>query len=516
MIEEVVIKMGMDSRPVSAALRGIRKEMGTFKSDLKQLDPMSMLTSTLGMIGIATSIGALAAGAKGLTVFAHELRTTAEALDVNTTTLQAWQIRVSKTGGDVESAEKALTKLAAKINDAAGGNDAAIKAFDKLGISFKNVDGRTRSTTEVLRDLMDKTAAAGDPMRQLAIASDMVGDKLGVKVVGALKAGSKAFDEFTKKSSAKILSDEEISRLEDLKKLMTGFGSQAKKAGAFTLTAVSSLWMGDAGLQSLTKKMHEAILEREAKEVAAEEQKLAKAKAVAAVVEKIDEKKREISLSNMSNEEKVLFLQGEQSKLSAKLVGMEDGSVEQAELHLKIVEKEKEVLAAMAEQGTKSNEAAKKANEDKQKAEEKRLGRLTRERELTLEINEAASKTREARAELATAKADRGKFDLHGLADVSVGFNTTANMRKQVVTAREIERLEIRGKWSASLGWTKDSEASFSRADKLRAGLSALTDSDRFPFKSLEKSAAEQTKSLEKLVDKASGEGIKIIPVMKD
>ena len=516
MIEEVVIRMGMDARPVSAALRGVRKEFSTFKTDLKALDPMSMLTSTLGMIGIATSIGALAAGAKGLMTFAHELRTSAEALSVNTTTLQAWQIRVSKTGGDTESAEKALVKLAAKINSAAEGNKEAVTSFEKLGIAFKRVDGTTRTTTEVLRDLMDRTHAAGDPMRQLAIASDLVGDKLGVKVVNALKDGTKAFDEFTKASSGKILNDAEIGRLEDLKKATAGLGSRAKGAGATAMTMVSSLWMGDPQLQALLKKMKAERMEDLAKEQAAEEMKSVKAKALAEVMIKVDEKKREIKIASMTLEDKVLFLQGEQAKLAQGLVGTEDGSVAQAKIHLEIVEKEKEVFAAMAEQGRDQAERAKKINDDKEKAQEKHIHKLKVEKELTAEINEAASKVRESKGDLKHAKGDRSKFSLSDLADVSVGYNTTRDMRKQVMTAREIERLEKRGRFEASLGLGKDSEADFGRADKLRSGLSALTESDRLPFKSLEKSAAEQAKALNKLLEKASGEGLRIIPVMKD
>jgi hypothetical protein len=89
---------------------------------------------------------------------------------------------------------------------------------------------------------------------------------------------------------------------------------------------------------------------------------------------------------------------------------------------------------------------------------------------------------------------------------------TTGDMRRQIWQARQITMAEQWARNLAAHGYTGQSQEIFNRADQMRAGLSALTEQERFPFKSLEKSMAEAGDSLKELIRKASAEGINVVP----
>lgn len=221
----------------------------------------------------------------------------------------------------------------------------------------------------------------------------------------------------------------------------------------------------------------------------------------------------------MTDTMKLGVLQREEAELTNQIHNTEKDSLEQISLKVERAEKEKEIMEA--------TEKISKAKKESDKEDAAHLDKAVKAREKELEtlhsINRAAQSRADAVSDLQTAKGDRSRFSLQELASLPVnmqfdrlggfmGSNVTGDMANQIQTARNIQQMEARAKKLSEAGKFDDSQTLLDKADKLRSGLSALTDKERFPFKSMEKSIMEQTDTLKELLRKADEEGINIIP----
>ena len=90
--------------------------------------------------------GAFSAGAIGMAAlmqqtleFANQIQDLAKGFDISVAKVLQFQDAIKTSGGNAEGASKMLSTLFSKIEEAQGGNEAAIAQFEKLGISFKEL-----------------------------------------------------------------------------------------------------------------------------------------------------------------------------------------------------------------------------------------------------------------------------------------------------------------------------------------------------------------------------------------
>jgi hypothetical protein len=512
MMEEVLIRMGMDARPVAQALRGIKAKFRSFKDELGNMFKGGsgggiggMLKG--GLLGMAAAGGAAwLNGAKEAVQYAKEIRHVSEELGVSASTLQAWSLKVAKSGGDAELAEKALEKLSIKLGAARSGTKDAVDLFRDLGLSLTDSTGHAKNTESVLNDVADKFKEIKDPTLQAHLAFELFG-KSGIKVVNALKDGAKGLEDFKKAAAGKIISDADVDRLAQIGKLFTdGFGRVRAMAGK-SAVMLSTFFMGDAGTDNLLKKVNQR---REAGELSPEqfEQKQERIAKTVEAMAKLEEKRNAAKLAQMTGDAKLLELQRERHALLVKSKAEEDGSLENINLRIQLAEKDKEIAEEMHKLAEKSAEEKKKETQ----FIEEQNHRLEHQREVLQGISNAEDRRDDARQSLQDAKEDRGKFSLHDLA--TMGGPHSDAMWQQINNARQVEWNESQASAIDRFQGSGSDEAKAFRdkADEIRGGIDSLKDGERFPFKDLAKSAMESQKSLAELVRKAEGEGIKVDP----
>jgi lambda family phage tail tape measure protein len=71
--------------------------------------------------------------------FSNQIQDLAKGFDISVAKVLQFQDAIKTSGGNAEGASKMLSSLFTKIQDAQGGNEAAIAQFEKLGISFKEL-----------------------------------------------------------------------------------------------------------------------------------------------------------------------------------------------------------------------------------------------------------------------------------------------------------------------------------------------------------------------------------------
>lgn len=162
----------------------------------------------------AGAIAGIAKLAKDAVTTGDDIATLAEQYDMSSKAIQQWQYVALQS--DVSS--EALYKSAQKVQKALGEQlqgetTSAVKALDKLGISFKDFD----SNEEAFAAIIDKLSLVENNLEQAALANDIFGDKMAVNVIPLLRQGAGAISEYLEEfEQVGYLSEETVNKLADL------------------------------------------------------------------------------------------------------------------------------------------------------------------------------------------------------------------------------------------------------------------------------------------------------------
>jgi len=186
-----------------------------------------------GMAGMTTAAGAAATAFVGLGLraiaLADELSDISDATGISAGALNNFKNSLVDAGGKTEDFSTLAAKLNQNLGDAAGGNETAQKAFQKLGVFVTDAGGAVRNTGDVLRDAIAKLAAIEDPAIRAALAVDLFG-----KTANRL--------DFTKLNAANDpFKDEQIAQLA---KYQTAIDNVAKAINDNLITAFGKLAIG--------------------------------------------------------------------------------------------------------------------------------------------------------------------------------------------------------------------------------------------------------------------------------
>ena len=144
---------------------------------------------------------------------AGNLVDTADAVGLTTTQLQAYQFAATQGGLKSEEFNKALSKFVLNVGDAKNGTGSLTSAFKDLDPVLLNNIRNAQSQDQAFRLVADAIKNAKNETEAAAISSAAFGDKVGVKMVNALREGSAGLDEFTRQAQAAgLIMDEQLIR----------------------------------------------------------------------------------------------------------------------------------------------------------------------------------------------------------------------------------------------------------------------------------------------------------------
>ena len=153
---------------------------------------------------------ALASGGAALAVGAI-VKKTLEQIDATTkasravgvqTELYTGLIHVAKLGGiEQEKLNGSLKRFARNMNDAEKGIGTGKVAFEQLGISIKDNEGKLKTQESLILDIADRFSEMENGAQKTAIAQDIFG-KSGADMINVLNGGSEAMREQLKSAEA--------------------------------------------------------------------------------------------------------------------------------------------------------------------------------------------------------------------------------------------------------------------------------------------------------------------------
>lgn len=160
------------SRQMEASMGGVSRAVDAVSSHLR------------AAFGAAIGGSIIAMGANAVET-AGNFGELAQQVGLTTDELQALRFAAVQNNLSTEQFEGALIKLNDTLDNAARGNDEAIRAFDRLGVKILDARGQMRSTADVLTDVARGLGAISDPARQAGAANDLFG-RTGARLIPLL------------------------------------------------------------------------------------------------------------------------------------------------------------------------------------------------------------------------------------------------------------------------------------------------------------------------------------------
>ena len=181
-IEDFILRIKVEG---DAAVKGMSGGLNNLKKDVEGFSPsggafsnvLGGITSKLGgagtaIFGVAAAIAAL--GMKAVAI-ADQLQDISDATGIAAGALSNFQSSIIEAGGKSEDFANIATKLNQTLGEAATGNEAAQKSFQKLGVFVRDANGNVRDSGTVLQEVIGKLAAISDPATRAAVAVEVLG-----------------------------------------------------------------------------------------------------------------------------------------------------------------------------------------------------------------------------------------------------------------------------------------------------------------------------------------------------
>lgn len=510
--EDILVRMGMDSSAFNRGLQAAKVQSKEFKSSLDKLG------------GAIAGLGLAALTAK-VVEYGGKIADMSARLGVSTDALQEFGYAAEQSGGSLEDVAAALQKLAVARANALEGGEAGAKMLDtfaKFGVTladlrsmrvedlFRKIGGAIRDTADVQNVLDDATTifgknsanvlaamrndldAAGAEARRLGliIGEDIVAklDELGDK---ANTLGKKLIATFAPVLS--LIADLSHDTLDFLRimgqvaSLPSNFAA-ALSGGASPMEAARIAWETS---QERVVRIVDAAAERRrhgTPRARFGEMNFREAAEGAREVLRVQERIEQLEFDALGVAKQRARLADDLQRIEQERANLiANGLLDEkkrAELQLKELEVRKKIAAI----------------DDKQRDARQRMAELRGERG-------------EAVAAAAAARGEMTKFSLAELASADPRRIQDPALRAQARKARDVliyQRQAEEWRKSGKVGWERMVQANMSEAEKLKAGMANLQDSERFPFRSMDDGIKRVDKKMAELVRKATEEGLNV------
>jgi hypothetical protein len=147
------------------------------------------LTKAFSFAAIAAAGQQLLAFAKRGADAADAMRDFSQSIGLPVEELSRLGYAAQLSGSSQEELQQGLTRLSAKLADAAGGSKEAAAVFAAMGVKTTDSAGRLRGAGAVLSEVADKFASYSDGTAKAALAQDLFG-KTGARLIPLLNNGA--------------------------------------------------------------------------------------------------------------------------------------------------------------------------------------------------------------------------------------------------------------------------------------------------------------------------------------
>lgn len=509
--EDIVVRMGMDSTEFHKKLGAAKKDAGG-------------LATALGAIGGMLSLGSAVAWLTRVSEKMVDIRRQSEDLGASLSFVAGLSKLETQFDAAQGSGKKAMMVLAESIGKAREEGGEAAKVFQKFGINLFNLDGTAKTTEAVFKEIATAYANTGDAASRAALSYQFFG-KAGREINNILGLGGKGLDDYIAKQKelGNIMGERQLSdAAKNWEQLRNWIGSTAEAMGmlasklALGLRGMGVLVRGvvTGDIRGSLRQMRESL---DSNQPGQGQNRNSFAETEEVILDRLIKQREELEKINRlieeqgaSDEKLLTLLMDDMEKSMDRIRGMEEGSLERAKEELEMKKKEVEYTKIRQKMEESDKQALRERNQAMAKI-------AASQKEYEASLARLGAQRTEAVAAAADARGERTKFTLEELAGANLRNIGSQSLRADVIAARQVRQLESQAgflKFRGREGDIEQAKRLFSEADKVRAGIGSLAESERFPFKSIDEGIARVDEGIKELNAKAQGDGLKVKPVL--
>lgn len=475
-------------------------------------------SSVAGALGIGIGLAAVVGWLERVSERMAGLRRQAEDLGASMKFMTGLSTLEKEFDAPAGSAAKAMTVLVEQVGKARTEGGEALEKFQQFGIELYDAQGKAKSGEEIFKAIATAIAGASDASTKAAMTFAFFG-KSGREVNNILGMGGEALAAFV---AAQGRSEAMLqAQAKNWEQIRSGAKGAAESAGDYA----SKLALGFRAFAAFGKGIltgdvrgQLAVMRGELKpdsqeagtRAADEAANTEKQKRDKAELARTEKEQAAVAYERMTDAERLNHLDEEMMKHVARINQLKEGTVERAKEELEFTKKRAEWGKIVEKQEEEGRKALKERDRDfaahnKQQAEAEKKAKEIR--------GERGTAVGEAEA----ARGDRLKFTLGELAGANLRNVSDPQLRKDIMAAREVARLESQAGFLKNRGGVGDlAEAAkrLSVADKVRAGISSIRDTERFPFANMDSNIASIDDTMDALLEKAKTDGLNVRAIM--
>lgn len=208
---------------MAANVAGLRTDMDraaqAVERGARRIDSAAKVARTaLGAIGIGLSAAGIAGFFKRLVL---DTANAADALDemsqkvgVGVEQIQEYTLAVQTSGMTMQDFEGALIRFSRSIDEARLGTQESVEAFQRLGISLTDNEGRAKTTNELFREVAGRFSEMRDGATKTGIAMTLF-SRSGAQLIPVLNQGNEALDEWGRKArdAGLVIKEDVVKRM---------------------------------------------------------------------------------------------------------------------------------------------------------------------------------------------------------------------------------------------------------------------------------------------------------------
>jgi len=188
-------------------------DSGEFKQGIESADKsLSNFSSKVATVGTVSAAAFAAMTYKAL-AYSDAIADVAKANDMAIASVMALGEGLAQNGGSAENAGKLISSFTSQVDSAAQGSKEAQEAFNRLGVSFKDL--ANKDVTQLFDQTVKAIAEIEDPLSRAALGMTMFGKAgKGVDFVGLAEGTAEAREQFAQYAKAVELSAELHDKLD--------------------------------------------------------------------------------------------------------------------------------------------------------------------------------------------------------------------------------------------------------------------------------------------------------------
>ena len=563
--EDIIIRMGMDANAFNRGLQSAKVQA-------------KALNSALGGLGMSIGVASLTAMAAKAVEFGSKISDLSTRLGISTDALQEFEFAAKMSGSTLDEFVGGLQKVGNAQSAALGGNEEMLNSFAALGVSVedlqtKRIEDIFKQIGRSVRDASDVQLVMADAMKVMGKASGPIlaamrndleaaaeeARRLGLIIGGDVIAKLDALGDSADTLGKRLINAfaEPLVFLAEIGNRVMDLMGIVKSVALIPNTIAGAIAGGASPLQAMKQAFNQSSDEVHQIISGFEERNRPRAARAPTPIErdnvdavnskmvqevnavlKLRERIAELQAAELGNLEQRKLIEEQIAKL--KLEGANDertlAAAAKRERDIAVLEAQKggfigdahaERRKAIETQITALKKEGSKANPEEIKALERQAKMLDlKKKDKALEKEQTAARKSflELRGQRATAVAaaeeargERLKFTLAELSGANLRNVRDPALREDIMKAREVMQLEQQAgflKQRGGVGDLAEAGKRLSMADKVRAGIKNISDTERFPFANMDSNIASIDETMELLLSQAKTDGLNVRAIM--